>query len=73
MTETKQSSTGHLPTMLETQLDSICLMLGQMKSKVRSLAPMQHMTETERSELEAALMRAEMQMNELSEAIRGRA
>ena len=61
------------PTMLETQLDSICLQLGKMRSRVRNLPMLDHMTESERQQLDAALERAKTRITELSECIKGSA
>jgi hypothetical protein len=61
------------PTMLETQLDSICLLLGKMRHRVRDVGMLDHLTDTERRELDAALERARAQMNQLEQTIRGSA
>jgi hypothetical protein len=61
----------HQPTILETQLDSICLVLGKMKVKLERAQLLEHITEKERAELEAALSRAEGKLTELSAAIHG--
>lgn len=61
------------PTILETQLDSISLMLGQMRAKVDRVQMLEHITDQERLELEAALSRAENKLTELSSVIRGNA
>lgn len=66
-----QAKLEHQPTILETQLDSICLVLGQMKSRLERAQLLEHITEKERAELEAALSRAEGKLTELSSAIRG--
>jgi hypothetical protein len=71
--ELVQNGTEHQPTLLETQLDSISLMLGQMKAKVQRDQILDHMTSTERAELQASLARAEGRFSELIEIVRGTA
>ncbi|MGE5608751.1 MAG: hypothetical protein ACM359_05835 [Bacillota bacterium] len=56
---------------METELDSICLALGKMKTKLRRSQTLNHLTEKERAGLEAALTRAEGRLAELGVAIRG--
>ena len=68
-----QDSLMHQPTMLETQLDSICLLLGKMKSRVRSVDVLEHLTDAERRELDAALDRTRSKISELEHTIRGNA
>ena len=58
------------PTLLESQLDSICLMLSQMKSRVHRIPMQEHLSDAERAQLEAALMRVEAKMTELGDLIR---
>ena len=70
-TQSAQPKVEHQPTILETQLDSICLTLGQMKTKLERAQLLEHITDKERAELEAALSRAEGKLTELSSAIRG--
>ena len=75
MTQVKEHSEHraaiHQPTIMETELDSISLLLGQMRSKVQRHGLLDHLTHTERSELQAALTRVEGKMTELGEIIRG--
>ena len=61
---------GHQATLLETQLDSIALTLGKMRAKVKRDQVLEHMTSTERAELEAAVARAEDRLTELHQAVR---
>ncbi len=68
-----QSRIEHQATLLETQLDSISLMLGQMKAKVQRDQVLAHMTEAERAELQASLARAEGRFSELMEVVRATA
>jgi hypothetical protein len=56
---------------METELDSITYLLGQMRAKVQRNGLLDHLTTMERSELQAALTRVEGKMTELSEIIRG--
>ena len=58
------------PTILETQLDSICLTLAKMKSRIHRVPMLDHMSETERAELTAALHRAQGKLAELDDAIK---
>lgn len=60
------------PTMLETELDSMCLSLTKMKSRLRRMPLLEHMTEAERVQLSASLARAEARLFELSAIIRGK-
>jgi hypothetical protein len=55
---------------METELDSICLALGKMKTKLRRGQTLDHLTDKERAELEAALARAEERLTELGSVIR---
>ena len=65
------SSTVHAePTILETQLDSICLTLTQMRNRLHRVPMLDHMSEAERAELTAALHRAQGKLAELDTAIR---
>jgi hypothetical protein len=61
----------HQATVMEAKLDSICLALGKMKATLQKAQVLDHMTEKERAELEAALARAEERLGELSTVIRG--
>ena len=63
----------HQATLLETQLDSIALTLGQMKAKVQRDQILDHLTSTERAELQAALARAGGRLTELLDVVRGSA
>ena len=65
------AASNHQPTIMETELDSISLLLGQMRSKVQRHGLLDHLTNLERSELQAALARVEGKMTELGEIIRG--
>ena len=58
------------PTILETQLDSICLTLTHMKNRLHRVPMLDHMSEAERAELAAALHRAQGKLAELDSAIR---
>ena len=58
------------PTMLETELDSMCLSLTKMKTRLRRMPLLEHMTEAERVQLSASLARAEARLFELSAIIR---
>ena len=58
------------PTILETQLDSICLTLTHMKNRLHRVPMLDHMSEAERAELTAALHRAAGKLAELDNAIR---
>jgi len=58
------------PTLLETQLDSICLTLAKMKNRLHRVPMLDHMSEAERAELTAALHRAQGKLAELDNAIR---
>jgi hypothetical protein len=58
------------PTILETQLDSICLTLAKMKSRIHRVPMLDHMSEAERAELTAALHRAQGKLAELDNAIK---
>jgi hypothetical protein len=74
MTQTKDMSDhrlAHQPTIMETELDSITILLGQMRAKVQRNGLLEHLTSTERNELQAALARVEGRMTELGEVIRG--
>ncbi|MCY2952242.1 MAG: hypothetical protein NTU53_09735 [Planctomycetota bacterium] len=71
--EVAQDRPEHQATLLETQLDSIALMLGQMKAKVQKDQVLDHMTSTERAELQVALARAGGRLSELLEVVRGSA
>jgi hypothetical protein len=73
MTQVKENAeqrTEHQPTIMETELDSITLLLGQMRAKVQRNSLLDHLTSVERSELQAALARVEGKMTELGEVIR---
>jgi hypothetical protein len=61
------------PTLLEAELDSISWTLTQMKTKLNREPLLEHLSETERAELAAALHRAQMKMSELGELIGGNA
>jgi len=61
------------PTLLETQLDSICLTLTHMKNRLHRVPMLDHMSESERAELTAALHRAQGKLAELDDAIRSHA
>ena len=61
---------AHQPTIMETELDSITILLGQMRAKVQRHGLLDHLTSTERQELQAALARVEDRMSELGEVIR---
>lgn len=61
------------PTLLEAELDSICLSLSQMASKLHREPLLDHLSEAERSELAAALHRAKSKMCELGDLIEGSA
>jgi hypothetical protein len=61
------------PTILETQLDSICLTLTKMKNRLHQVPMLDHMSEAERAELTAALHRAQGKLAELDNAIRSHA
>jgi len=58
------------PTILETELDSICLALAKMKNRIHRVPVLDHMSEAERAELTAALHRAQGKLAELDDAIR---
>ena len=58
------------PTILETELDSICLALAKMKNRIHRVPVLDHMSEAERAELTAALHRAQGKLNELDNAIK---
>ena len=58
------------PTILETQLDSICLTLAHMNSRLHRVPMLDHMSEAERVELTAALHRAQGKLAELDSAIK---
>ena len=58
------------PTILETQLDSICLTLAKMKNRLHRVPMLDHLSEVERAELTAALHRAQGKLAELDTAIR---
>ena len=64
------SSLGNSPTLLETQLDSIALQLWRMKSRVDSADLLDHLTDSERVKLAAALERAEQNLHRLTESLR---
>jgi hypothetical protein len=64
------SETRSEPTILETQLDSICLTLAHMKNRLHRVPMLDHMSEAERAELAAALHRAQGKLAELDTAIR---
>jgi hypothetical protein len=64
-------SARHQPTILETELDSICRALGQMKTRLQRLQMLEHLTDAEKSELEAALDRAGGRIVELKQVIHG--
>jgi hypothetical protein len=61
------------PTILETQLDSICLTLTHMRNRLHRVPMLDHMSESERAELAAALQRAQGKLAELDETIRQQA
>ncbi|HEV8606535.1 MAG TPA: hypothetical protein VGQ99_14270 [Tepidisphaeraceae bacterium] len=61
------------PTILETQLDSICLTLTHMRNRLHRVPMLDHMTEAERAELTAALHRAQGKLAELDNTIRSHA
>ena len=65
------AGTHYQPTILETELDSICLVLGQMKAQLQRLQILEHLTDAEKSELQAALDRAEGRIVELKQVIHG--
>ena len=74
MTQVKEHSSevrsaAHQPTIMETELDSITYLLAQMRAKVQRNGVLEHLTMTERSELQAALARVEGKMTDLSEVI----
>ena len=58
------------PTILETQLDSICLTLAKMRNRIHQVPILDHMSEAERAELTAALQRAQGKLAELDNAIK---
>ena len=58
------------PTILETELDSICLTLTKMKNRIHRVPVLDHMSEAERAELTAALHRAQGKLAELDNAIK---
>jgi hypothetical protein len=58
------------PTILETELDSICLTLSHMKKRLHRVPMLEHISESERAELTAALQRAQGKLAELDSAIR---
>jgi hypothetical protein len=64
------SSLGNSPTLLETQLDSISLQLWRMKSRVENADLLDHLTESERDKLSAALERAEQNLQRLNQTLR---
>jgi hypothetical protein len=70
-TNTDESGTmTQAPTLLETQIDSIALQLWRMKSRVESDDLLDHLTESERDKLSAALSRAEENLHRLTESLR---
>lgn len=68
--ETTDQTFTHQATLMEAELDSICLSLGKMKTQLQGSQTLEHLTKTERNELEAALARAESRLTELSTVIR---
>ena len=58
------------PTLLETELDSICMTLSRMKSRLHRVPMLDHLSDSERNELHAALLRAQDKMQELDTLIR---
>ena len=68
--ELNTPSLGNSPTLLETQLDSIALQLWRMKSRVENADLLDHLTESEREKLNAALDRAEENLHRLTESLR---
>jgi hypothetical protein len=58
------------PTILETELDSICLTLTKMKNRIHRVPMLDHMSDAERAELTAALHRAQGKLAELDNAIK---
>src|SRR5688572_13965311 len=57
MTQVKEHSSeirsaAHQPTIMETELDSITYLLAQMRAKVQRNGVLEHLTMTERSELQ---------------------
>jgi len=61
----------HQPTLLETQLDSIYLRLGNMKAQIQKAQILQHMTPSERAAVVAALARTEDRLSGLMAAVSG--
>src|SRR5205814_1169421 len=53
------------PTILETELDSICLTLTQMAHRLNRAPLLDHMTGAERAELAAAVERVEKRVLKL--------
>jgi hypothetical protein len=69
----RQDSTSALEshqTILEMQLEQICLTLNRMKKRLHRVPMLDHMSEAERAELTAALHRAQGKLAELDNAIR---
>jgi hypothetical protein len=71
LTQYASARTESQPTILETELDSICLVLGQMKTRLQRLQMLEHLTDSEKTELEAALDRAEGRIVDLKQVIHG--
>lgn len=70
---TSSSTIRSEPTILETQLDSICLTLAKMKNRIHRVPMLDHMSDAERAELTAALHRAQGKLAELDSAIKSHA
>jgi len=64
------SSTACEPTILEAELDSICLALTKMKNRIHRVPVLDHMSDAERAELTAALHRSQGKLAELDNAIK---
>ena len=65
------TESAHSPTILETQLDSIALQLCRMKARVVKQDVLDHLTQSEREKLDAALSRAEQNLYRLTATLRG--
>ena len=68
-----QPGTAHRtqPTILETELDSICLTLTQMTQRLNRAPLLDHLTDAERAELAAAVERVEKKVLKLGGVVRG--
>ena len=54
------------PTMLEADLDSICLTLAQMTTKLNREPLLDHISDFERADLRAAIERTQERLSELN-------